>query len=65
MTTNTQVTTRSQVDVGCETSQFALGVGVTVAAMIGIWAVVCMASTLLDNGLGGVMRGLVGAIVGS
>ncbi len=65
MTTNTQTTTRNQVDAGYETSKFALGVGVAAAAMIGIWASACMASAILDNGLGGIIRALFSAITGS
>ncbi|MBU0961442.1 MAG: hypothetical protein KKD01_15615 [Proteobacteria bacterium] len=64
MTTNTQTITKTQADVGYETSKFTLGVGVATAAMIGVWAVICMASMILDNGLSGVVRGLFGAITG-
>ncbi len=65
MTANTQTVTKTKVDVGYETTKFALGVGIAAATMVGIWAVVCMASVMLDTGLGGVVRGLIGAITGS
>lgn len=65
MTANTQTTSRTRVDAGYETAKFALGVGGVAAAMIGIWAVICMASVFLGNGFGGVIRGLIGAITGS
>ena len=64
MTTNTNTTTRTQVDAGYETSKFALGVGMATAAMIGLWATACMASMLMSNGLVGTAKALLTAITG-
>ena len=64
MTTNTNTTTRTQVDAGYETSKFALGVGMATAAMIGLWATACMASMLMSNGLVGTAKALLTAKTG-
>ncbi len=64
MTTNTQTTTRTQTEIGYETSKFALGVGIATAAMIGIWATACMASAVMSNGIGGTVKALFTAITG-
>ncbi len=64
MTANTQTTTRNKAEVGYETSTFALGVGIAAAAMIGLWATACMASVLINNGIGGTIKGLFTAILG-
>lgn len=65
MTANTQAASKTKVDVGYETTKFAFGVGIAAATMVGIWAVICMASVMLDTGLGGVIRGLIVAMTGS
>lgn len=64
MTTNTETTIRTQAEVGYETSKFALGVGIATAAMIGIWATACMASAVMNNGIGGTVKALFTAIAG-
>lgn len=64
MTTNTNTTTRTQLDAGYETSTFTLGVGMATAAMIGLWATVCMASVLMSNGFAGTAKALFTAITG-
>lgn len=63
MTTNTA--SRTQVDATHETSKFALGVGISSAALIGVWACACMISALMNNGVAEVAKGLFGAIIGS
>ncbi len=65
MTTNTQTRTNAHTDAGYETSRFALGVGITASALIGTWAVACLTSVVLQNGIGATLRGLLGAVVGS
>jgi len=62
MTTNTNTTARTQVNAGYEASKFALGVGITSAALIGIWSCACMVSALMNNGVVEVAKGLLGAI---
>ena len=42
--------TETQVDAGYETSKFALGVGVVMAALVGIWGMACLVNALMDNG---------------
>ncbi len=59
---NTNTTTRSEVDAGYETSKFALGVGITSAALISLWACACMISALANHGIVEVAKGLLGAI---
>ncbi len=55
----------NQVDVIDETTKFTLGVGIAAAIMVGIWAVTCMASVMLNNGSGEVFKGLFTAITGN
>lgn len=55
-------TSRREVDTGYETSTFALGIGISAAAMVGLWACVCMVSALMNNGIVEVTKGLLGAI---
>ncbi len=62
MTTNTNTTTRTQVDAAYETSKFALGVGISSVALVGLWACACMISALTNHGIVGVAKGLLGAI---
>ena len=62
MTTNTNTIARTQVDAGYETSKFALGVGITTAALVALWACACMGSALMSNGVVDVAKGLLGAI---
>ena len=62
MNTNTTTMT-TQVDATYETSRFALGVGISSAALVGIWACACMISALTNEGLVAVAKGLLGAIV--
>lgn len=64
MTANTITTSRTQVNAGYETSKFALGVGISAAAMIGLWATACMVSVLLSNGVVGTAKALLTAITG-
>jgi hypothetical protein len=64
MTTNTNTNTnsRTQVNAGYEASKFTLGVGITSAALVGIWACTCMVSAVINNGVADVAKGLLGAI---
>lgn len=60
MTTNTN--TNAQVDGSYEISKFALGFGISCAALVGIWACTCTISALMNNGIAEVAKGLLGAI---
>jgi hypothetical protein len=64
MTTNTQTTTNTQIDAGYETSKFALGLGITLAALVGIWGTVCLASALISMGPLNVVKGYIAAVIG-
>ncbi len=64
MTTNTQTTTRNQVDAGYETSKFALGLGMTMAALVGLWGTACLASALVSAGPLNVLKGYFTAVIG-
>ena len=64
MTTNTQTTTRNQIEAGYETSKFALGVGMTMAALVGLWGTACLASALVSVGPLNVLKGYFTALVG-
>ncbi len=58
----TEITNSTQVDAAYETSTFALGVGISAAALVGVWACACMISALMNNGITDVAKGLLGAI---
>jgi hypothetical protein len=64
MTTNTQTTTRNQVEAGYETSKFALGLGITMAALVGIWGTACLASAMISMGPLNVVQGYLTAVIG-
>ncbi len=61
MRTNTATTQKSQVEVGYETSKFAMGTGMVLAALVGIWACACLISALVG---GGVVKGFITAVTG-
>ncbi len=62
MTIYTNTEDEKQVDVGYEMTTFALGVGITSAALIGTWACACIVSAVINNGIVEVAKGLFGAI---
>jgi len=64
MTANTHSVARTQADVGCEASTFALGTGMVVAALVGIWGTACLVSALINIGPLNVVKGYVAALVG-
>ena len=66
MTTNTTTTTttRTQVEAGYETSKFALGAGMTMAALVGIWGFACLASAMVSMGPLNVVKGYLTAVIG-
>ncbi len=61
MRTNTAITHKTHVDLGYETSKFAMGTGMVMAALVGIWACACMIGALAG---GGVVKGFITAITG-
>ncbi len=64
MITTLQNVTENQVDVADETSKFALGVGGTVAALVGLWGMTCLASALVSAGFLNVLQSYFVAIIG-
>ena len=64
MTTDTNTTTGTQVDAGYETSKFALGVGISMAALVGIWGAASLIIALAGNGPIGLIKAYVTAVIG-
>ena len=62
MTINTSTIQATKVDAGYETSKFALGVGISTAALIAVWSTVCLISAFMNNGVVEVTKGLLGAM---
>ncbi len=70
MTMNANVNTkgdelvRDSADVGSEASKAALGTGISLAALIGLWVVACLVGGLAAAGLIGVVTGYIKAVIG-
>ncbi len=65
MTANTHTTTTTtQIDAGYETSKFALGAGMTMAALVGIWGAVCLTSAMISIGPLNVVKAYLTAVIG-
>jgi hypothetical protein len=64
MRTNTLVNKETQTNIGYETSIFALGTGLIMALLVGLWASACMINALLSYGIGDVVKGFITAITG-
>ena len=64
MPTNTNQSTNTKVDAGYETSKFSLGVGITMAALVGIWGAACLVSALASNGPVNLVKSYLAAITG-
>lgn len=65
MKTNTLTSRETSVNSGYETSKFAMGTGITMAALVGIWACSCMISAVLSGGIGSVIKGFLTAVTGA
>lgn len=61
---NTTTTTTTQVDATYETSTFTLGVGISLATLIGLWGVASLVSALLSNGPAGLAKSYLTAVIG-
>jgi len=55
---------RDHVEAGTETSKAALGAGMGVAGLIGLWAVACLIGGLASAGLITLIMGYVKAVTG-
>jgi len=64
MTTNTNTTTTTQIDAGYEASKFALGAGMTMVALVGIWGFACLATAMVSMGPLNVVQGYLTAVIG-
>ena len=65
MTTQVIKKTESRTDVAQETSRFTVGVIMTMAGIIGFWAVSWLIGGLASGGLSALIRGFVTAITGN
>jgi hypothetical protein len=64
MTANTQTTTGKKDDVGYETSKFALGAGMVMAVLVGLWGTACLLSAFAAVGPLNVVKGYLAALLG-
>jgi len=64
MTENTQTTTRKDINIGTESSSFALSVGIVLAAMIGLWGMACLISAFMNVGPLNMVKGYFTALFG-
>ncbi len=64
MNTNTNNAKGTEVDAAYETSKFALGVGITMAALVGIWGVASLVSALTSNGPVNLVKSYFTAVIG-
>ena len=65
MTTQVIKKTKTSTDVAQETSRFSVGVIMTMAGIIGIWAISCLIGGLASGGFSVLIRGFVTAITGN
>lgn len=64
MTYKIESAKKNQVDSGYETSKFALGVGMIMAALVGIWGSACLISALAGTGPINLIKSYFTAILG-
>ena len=64
MTNKIESVKGTQVDAGYETSKFALGVGITMAALVGLWGAVSLISALAGNGPINLVKSYFTAMIG-
>ncbi len=64
MTTNTHTITKNNADAGYETSKFALGLGMSMAALVGLWGTACLVSALMSNGPLNLVKSYLTAVLG-
>ncbi len=55
---------KESVDVGVEASKTALGVGIALSALVGLWAVACLIGGLSSSGVLDTIRGYISAVTG-
>ena len=64
MNTNTNTITENNADTGYETSKFALGLGMSMAALVGLWGTACLVSALMNNGPLSLVKSYFTAVLG-
>ncbi len=47
-----------------ETSKTALGIGIAMAAIVGLWGLACLIGGIASSGIGGVIVGYIKAVTG-
>ena len=65
MKTNSLINKETQVNTAYETAKFAMGTGITMVALVGIWGCACLVSIISSDGIGGVIKGFIMAITGA
>ena len=65
MTTQVIKNTETSTDVAQETSRFSVSVIMTMAGIIGIWAISCLIGGLASGGFSALIKGFVTAITGN
>ncbi len=64
MTATAYTTTETHDDTEYEISTFALGVGIAMAAFVGIWGATCLASAMINVGPINVIKSYFTALLG-
>lgn len=64
MTTQILKNSETKVNVTQETSKFSLIAVMTMASLVGVWALACLIGGLASSGTGNLIRGYVTAIFG-
>ena len=64
MTTQIINKNETKTDVAQETSKFTIRVVMTMAALIGLWATVCLIGGLASGGFGNLIKGYISTIIG-
>lgn len=64
MKTHINAANDNQVDAGYETSKFALGVGITMAVLVGLWGTACLVNALVGTGFLNLIKNYFTAILG-
>ena len=65
MTTQVLKKHETKVNVTQETSKFSLIAVMTMAGLVGIWALACLIGGLANSGTGNLIRGYITAIFGN
>ena len=64
MTTQIINKSETKIDVAQETSKFTIRVVMTMAGLIGIWALACLIGGLASAGMENLVKGYITAIIG-